>query len=263
MKIDGNSKRKLSKRKDPELALAYYQEEGISQDAVWEFLLTVLNSNFEEWRIANPKKNLKEFDFTLEKMSNSGCLVDLDKLNDVSKNVISRMDANTVYEKWHAWCMEYNPQYAELIEKYHDRTIKALNIGRNTEKPRRDLENWKQTCNFMSFYYEELFTIEDNMNSQCDENVSKAFFAEYIEKYNHDFSQAEWFNMVKTITEEMGFAVKPKDYKKNPDLYKGSIVHITNMIRIALTGRANAPDIWEVSQVLGEDIVRNRLSKWC
>lgn len=263
MKIEGNSKRKLSKRKDPELALAYYQEEGISQDAVWEFLLTVLNSNFEEWRIENPYKSYKEFEYTLEKMSNSGCLVDLDKLRDVSKNVISRMDAATVYKKWHDWCLDYNSSYAELLEKYHDRTIKALGIGRNTEKPRRDLENWKQTCEFMKFYYDELFEIEDDMYEQCDEEIIKSFFHMYSNRYKHEFTQTDWFDMVKGITEELGFAVKPKDYKKNPEMYKGSIVQITNMLRIALTGRANAPDIWEVSQVLGEEIVRKRILRWC
>ncbi|MBE5959570.1 MAG: glutamate--tRNA ligase [Lachnospiraceae bacterium] len=263
MKIDGNSKRKLSKRKDPELALAYYQEEGISQDAVWEFLLTVLNSNFEEWRIENPTKDYLEFEYSLDKMSNSGCLVDLDKLHDVSKNVIARMDADTVYEKWHEWCAQYNKSFAELIEKYKDRTLGALRIGRGGEKPRRDLVNWKQACEFMKFYYDELFVVEDDMNEQSDSETIKAFFNKYMEMYDHSFDQSEWFGMVKKITEELGFAVRPKDFKKNPDMYKGSIVQTTNMLRIALTGRANAPDVWEVSQVLGEDIVRDRISKWC
>lgn len=263
MKMEGNSRRKLSKRKDPELALAYYQEEGISQDAVWEFLLTVLNSNFEEWRIINPEQNYKEFEFTLEKMSTSGCLVDLDKLRDVSKNVISRMSAEDVYKKWYAWCKEYNNEFAKLLEKYQERAIKALNIGRGVEKPRRDLENWKQACCFMSFYYDETFSVNDDMFAQADEKIVKLFFNEYLNNYDHNLDQKEWFDMIKKITVRLGFAVKPKDYKKNPELYQGSIVHITNMLRIALTGRANAPDIWEVSQVLGEKIVRDRIAKWC
>ena len=142
MKMDGESKRKLSKRKDPELALSYYQQEGISQDAVWEFLLTLLNSNFEEWRLANPDADYKEFPYTLEKMSISGALVDLDKLRDISKNVICHMTAEQVYSKWLEWCEKYNQEFAELIKKYPERTLSALNVGKGGNKPRKDLETW-------------------------------------------------------------------------------------------------------------------------
>lgn len=263
MKVDGNSKRKLSKRKDPELALSFYQKEGISQDAMWEYLLTVLNSNFEEWRNEHPLMNYKSFPFSLEKMSNSGCLVDLQKLRDISKNVISRMTASEVYDRWYIWCLEYNKDYAKLIHENKERTLCALSIGRGIEKPRRDIENWKQACDFMSFYYEELFTIVDDMTEQADNDTIKKFFNMYLNGYNFDDDSSKWFEKVKKITNDLGFAVKPKDYKKSPELFKGSIVQITNMLRIALTGRANAPDIWEVSQVLGSEIVKNRLKRWC
>lgn len=262
MKMEGTGKRKLSKRKDPELALSYYQQEGISSDAIWEFLLTVLNSNFEEWRIANPDADYRDFPYSLEKMSISGALVDLDKLRNISKDVIGRMTADDVYKNWLGWCDEYNKDFAELIRKYPERTIAALNVGKGGNKPRKDLETWKQACSFMSFYYDETFAVSDDMPAECDEETRKLFFAKYLESYNHGDDSSEWFAKVKTITEELGFAVKPKDYKKNPEQYKGSIVHITNMLRIALTGHANAPDIHEVSHVLGEDIVRNRLEKW-
>lgn len=262
MKMDGESKRKLSKRKDPELALSYYQQEGISQDAVWEFLLTLLNSNFEEWRLANPDADYKEFPYTLEKMSISGALVDLDKLRDISKNVICHMTAEQVYSKWLEWCEKYNQEFAELIKKYPERTLSALNVGKGGNKPRKDLETWKQACDFMSFWYDETFKFEDEMSVECDDDTRKTFFAHYLETYNHADESSEWFAKVKEITQELGFAVKPKDFKKNPDQYKGSIINITNMLRIALTGRANAPDIWEVSHVLGEEIVRKRLEKW-
>ncbi|MCH5333776.1 MAG: glutamate--tRNA ligase, partial [Agathobacter sp.] len=263
MKMEGSSKRKLSKRKDPELALSYYQEEGISQDAVWEFLLMILNSNYEEWRIANPMSDYREFAYTLEKMSISGALVDLDKLKDVSKNVISQMTAEEVYEKWHHWCRSYDEEFAALIEKYKGRTVAALSVGRGGEKPRRDIETWKQACQFMSFYYDEKFEIVDAMPEECDEELIRSFFRKYLESFDYRDDSAAWFDKVKGLTEEFGFAVKPKDYKKNPDAYKGSIVHITNMLRVALTGRSNAPDIWEVTHVLGEEIARERLSKWC
>ena len=259
MKMDGESKRKLSKRKDPELALAYYQQEGISKDAVWEFLLTLLNSNYEEWRIANPEADYHDFPYSLDKMSVSGALVDLDKMRDISKNVICRMTAEQVRDGWLEWCSEYNRDFADLINNYPERTLGALNIGRGGPKPRRDIETWKQACDFMSFYYDETFRVTDNMPEECDEATVKEFFGKYLATYDHNYDSAAWFDKVKAITEEMGFAVKPKDYKKNPEQFRGSIVHITNMLRIALTGHANAPDIWEVSHVLGEEITRRRL----
>ncbi len=262
MKMDGASKRKLSKRKDPELALSYYQQEGISKDAVWEFLLTLLNSNYEEWRIANPDADYREFPYTVGKMSVSGALVDLDKMTDISKNVICRMSAQTVFDNWLEWCEQYNTEYAELIKKYPERTLAALNVGKGGAKPRKDIETWKQACDFMSFYYDEKFTVADEMPEECDEATRKLFFAKYLETYDHSDDSSAWFDKVKAITEELGFAVKPKDFKKNPEMFKGSIVHITNMLRIALTGHANAPDIHEVSHVLGEDIVRARLNAW-
>jgi glutamyl-tRNA synthetase len=264
MKIDEETggKRKLSKRKDPELALSYYQQEGISPDAIWEFLLTILNSNYEEWRLADQDADYRDFPYSLSKMSISGALVDLDKLRDISKNVIGRMSAEKIRDSWLAWCDEYNKDFAALIRKYPERTLAALNVGRNAAKPRKDLETWKQSCDFMSFYYDETFKVCDDMPAECDEATRKLFFAKYLETYDHNDEQSVWFDKVKAITEELGFAVKPKDFKKNPDQYKGSIVHITNMLRIALTGHANAPDIHEVSHVLGEDIVIARLQKW-
>ncbi|MDE5884082.1 MAG: glutamate--tRNA ligase [Oscillospiraceae bacterium] len=262
MKIEDGKKRKLSKRKDPELALAYYQQEGICPDAVREFLLTLLNSNFEEWRMANPELDCQEFLYTIQKMSISGALVDLDKLRDISKDVLSRMPAETLYIGWLAWCKEYHPEFAELLIRYHDRSIAALNVGRTAKKPRKDLENWKQACEFMKFYYQETFAIQDEMPEEIDEATRKAVFAEYLKTYDHTDDSSQWFTKVKALTEKLGFAVKPKDYKKNPEQYKGNIVHVTNMLRIALTGRANAPDLWEVSHVLGEEIVRERLTAW-
>ncbi|MDE6706591.1 MAG: glutamate--tRNA ligase [Oscillospiraceae bacterium] len=262
MKIEDGKKRKLSKRKDPELALAYYQQEGICQDAVWEFLLTVLNSNFEEWRLANPELSYLDFEYSISKMSISGALVDLDKLKDISKEVLSRMPAEKLYSGWLDWCKQYDLEFAKLLETYPERTINALNVGRTAKKPRKDLENWKQACEFMRFYYQESFVLQDAMPEEIDEETRKLCFKLYLENYNHEDDSATWFAKVKALTEQLGCAVKPKDYKKNPDQYKGSIIHVTNMLRIALTGRANAPDIWEVSHVLGEEIVRNRLEKW-
>ena len=258
-KLEGSSKRKLSKRKDPELALAYYQQEGICQNAVWEFLLTLLNSNYEEWRAANPSVSYLSFPFSLSKMSGSGALVDLEKLNDISKSVICAMPADEIYIFLLDWCRVYNKPFADLLIKYRERTLLALNVGKNSAKPRKDLINWKQACDFLSFYFDETFKIEDELPVEIDDQTRRSFLTEYLDAYLHDDDPNEWFAKVKSLTEKLGFAAKPKDYKKTPELYKGSIVHTTNLLRIALTGRANAPDIWEVSHVLGEAVVRNRL----
>ncbi len=263
MKMENGGKRKLSKRKDPELALSYYQQEGICPDAVWEFLLGILNSNFEEWRIANPESDYHDFKFTLEKMSVSGALVDLEKLVDISKNVIGAMPAERIYKEWSEWCGLYNKEFAELLAKYKERSIAAINVGRGGKKPRKDLSGWKQACEFMSFYFDETFKITDEMPPEVDEQTRKQLMSRYLETYDHSDDPTAWFDKVKALTGELGFAVKPKDYKNNPEQYKGSIVHVTNILRTALTGRANAPDIWEVSHALGEEITRARLSKWC
>jgi glutamyl-tRNA synthetase len=262
LKEDDGKKRKISKRKDPEAAVSYYHEAGIPNKAVEEYLMGVANSGFEEWRAENPDKDIYEFPFSLSKMSISGALFDMDKLRDISKDTVCRMDAKDVYGQWLSWCEQYSEEYASLLKKYPERSVAALNVGRGGAKPRRDIEAWRQACDFMSFYYDETFKVEDDMNEQADETTRKEFFAKYLASYDHSDDSAAWFDKVKAITAELGFAVKPKDYKKDPDSYKGSIVHITNMLRIALTGRANAPDIHEVSHVLGEEIVRARLEKW-
>lgn len=264
MKIDEESggKRKLSKRKDPELALEYYQHEGISSDAIWEFLLTVLNSNYEEWHIANPDALYTEFPFSLEKMSISGALFDMEKLRNISKEVIGKMTPDVVFSHLKEWCNKYNKEFSELIEKYPERTLKALGVGKSGSKPRKDFISWKQTSDFLSFYYDELLKLKDKMPTEINEPDRKEFFSKYIASYSHTDTQDEWFDKVKKLSESLGYAVKVKEYKKNPELFKGSIVHVTNMLRIALTGMANAPDIWEVSHVLGEELTMNRLEKW-
>lgn len=261
-KLEDGNKRKLSKRKDPELSLDFYRKEGYYQGAVWEFLLTVLNSNFEEWRLADPERSYLDFEFSLDKMSSSGALVDLDKLCNISKDVIGRMPPSEVCEKWLCWCEEYDPAFAELIKKYRERTVNALGVGKSGNNPRKDIISFKQACEFMSFWYDETFKQTDEMPSEVDEATRVLFFEKYLASYDHSDDQSAWFDKVKQITDELGFAVKPKDYKKTPELYKGSIVHITNMLRIALTGRANAPDIWEISHVLDEELVKERIKKW-
>lgn len=260
MKMDGESKRKLSKRHDPELALAYYREEGYIPKAVWEYLLTVLNSNFEEWRIANPEAPISKFQFTLKKMSSSGALFDLAKFNDISKDVLSKLPAEEIYAGLTEWAQEYDEEFYNLLTKDKGYTLKALSIGRGVPKPRKDLVSFKQAKDFLSFYYNETFKIEDEYPERVDSETRKVLIEKYVETLDFNDDQETWFGKMRDIGESLGYAGKPKDFKKNPEAYKGSIVDISGVLRVAITGRQNAPDLWEVSQILGKETVLNRLN---
>lgn len=260
MKMDGETKRKLSKRKDPELGLGYYRAEGYLTEAVWEYLMTVLNSNFEEWRAEHPDSSIDDFEFTLEKMSNSGALFDIMKFDDISRELIFKMSPEDIYEKMSDWLKEYDPEFYGLFTRDKELTCKAINVGRDAARPRKDLTNWKQARQFLSIYYDESLKQE----APFPENVSDADRAEIIDRYLSGYDHADdnsaWFNKIREITADMGYAVKPKDFKKNPDMYKGSITDVSNVIRVAITGRTNSPDLWEICHIIGEDAMRRRVS---
>lgn len=260
MKMDGETKRKLSKRKDPELGLGYYRAEGYLTKAVWEYLMTVLNSNFEEWRAEHPDSSIDDFEFTLEKMSNSGALFDIMKFDDISRELIFKMSPEDIYEKMSDWLKEYDPEFYGLFTRDKELTCKAINVGRDAARPRKDLTNWKQARQFLSIYYDESLKQE----APFPENVSDADRAEIIDRYLSGYDHADdnsaWFNKIREITADMGYAVKPKDFKKNPDMYKGSITDVSNVIRVAITGRTNSPDLWEICHIIGEDAMRRRVS---
>lgn len=260
MKMDGETKRKLSKRKDPELGLGYYRAEGYLTEAVWEYLMTVLNSNFEEWRAEHPDSSIDDFEFTLEKMSNSGALFDIMKFDDISRELIFKMSPEDIYDKMSDWLKEYDPEFYGLFTRDKELTCKAINVGRDAARPRKDLTNWKQARQFLSIYYDESLKQE----APFPENVSDADRAEIIDRYLSGYDHADdnsaWFNKIREITADMGYAVKPKDFKKNPDMYKGSITDVSNVIRVAITGRTNSPDLWEICHIIGEDAMRRRVS---
>ncbi|HEX3075580.1 MAG TPA: glutamate--tRNA ligase family protein [Lachnospiraceae bacterium] len=259
MKMDGSSKRKLSKRKDPELALSYYQKEGYLPDALWKYILTILNSDFEEWADKNAKADYLDFPLSLARMSNSGALFDMDKLSDISKDIISRMTADEVYREWLHWADTWNQEYADCLRKNSELAIKALAIGRNGDNVRKDLVTWNQTCNFMGMYFAEYFKIEDTFPTNITDDERNLFLTLYLKTLDFNDSKDAWFDKVKGITTELGYAVNRKDYKRNPENYKGTIIDLTNILRMAITGRNNAPDIWDVSMALGEKCVRERL----
>ena len=253
MKFDGGVKRKLSKRKDPELSLDFYKSEGYLPGAVWEYMMTVLNSNFEQWRIENPHTPIDEFKFTTEKMGNSGSLFDIDKLNDVSKNYIATLDAQTVYDHITAWAKDCDAEYFNMLTEDKAFTLAMIAIGRGGEKPRKDIKNWKQSKEFYSFFFDNTFAPEDPYPENVSEDDRKEILKKYLKTYDHSDDQSTWFSKIRIIGEEMGYAPQPKLYKKNPELYKGHVGDVSGVIRIAITGRSNSPDVWCIQQVLGEN----------
>lgn len=260
MKIDeetGN-KRKLSKRKDPELSLDYYRQEGYMPEAVREYLLTILNSNYEEWRIENPDTPAEEFLFTAEKMSNSGALFDLNKLNDVSKDVLVKLPASRLCQFMTEWSREFNPEILPLFEGQEEYIEKILDLGRDGKKPRKDLVYGKQIFQFINYFFDDYFKIEDAYpeNAAAD---AKIILEKYLETYDHSDDQSQWFDKIRTITEELGYAVRPKDFKKNPDQYKGHVGDVSTVVRIAVMGRSQSPDVWEIQQILGEERTKARI----
>ncbi len=259
MKIDNGVKRKLSKRKDPELSLDYYKSEGYLPGAVWEYLMTVLNSNYEQWRMDNPEKDVKEFPFTTAKMGISGSLFDIDKLNDVSKNYLATLDSETVYNYITDWAKECDEEYYNLLTRDRDFALRMIGIGRGGEKPRKDVSHWKQSKDFYSFFFDELFRMEDNYPEKVSMEDRKIILQKYMETYNHTDDQSTWFSKVREIGETLGYAPQPKLYKKNPELYKGHVGDVSGVIRVAVTGRTNSPDIWCIQQVLGEERSMQRI----
>ena len=258
MKIgeDGN-KRKLSKRKDPELSLDFYRREGYHPAAVREYLLTILNSNYEEWRIENPDAPAEDFRFSTEKMSSSGALFDLDKLNDVSKNALLHIDAHELAGWLKSWSDEFAPEY-DYVFRDMDHLAQILDLGRHDARPRADLVYAKQIMDFIGYFFDEAFEIKDGYPAEAAADAD-AIIRSYLDSYDHSDDNEQWFGKIRQIAVDMGYAAKPKDYKKNPDDYKGHVGHVSTVIRIALMGRAQSPDVWAIQQIMGEDMVRARL----
>lgn len=261
MKMDGGSKRKLSKRKDPELALDFYNAEGYPVPSVLEYLMTLLNSNFEDWRIANPTAPMDDFQFTTKKMGNSGSLFDIDKLKDVSKNTISVMSADEVYNEVTGWAKDYDQQLYTLLTGDEQKAKAIFAIGRGGAKPRKDIAIWSEVKDYLAFFYDELYVPA----VEYPKNVAKEDAIAILTRYKDIYSPADdgdtWFNKVRELGETLGFAAKPKDYKKNPDQFKGHVGDVSQVIRLAITGRTNSPDLCSVMQILGETTCQQRLDE--
>ena len=261
LKLDNGNKRKISKRKDPEAALTYYHSQGYPVAAVREYLMTLLNSNFEEWRLANPEADIEEFKFTTKKMSVSGSLFDLDKLNDVSKNVISRLTAEEVYDFTLAWAKENDEEFAKILDSDKDYAVSILSIGRGGKKPRKDIALWSEVKNYMSFFYDELFVRTEAIPESFYGDDIAAVLNDFCNSYDENTDQSEWFNNIKAIAEKNGFCPDMKQYKASPESYKGSVADVSMFLRVAVTGRMNSPDLYEVMKILGRERVLSRVSK--
>ena len=266
MKNDNGNKRKLSKRKDPEAAVSYYKELGIPSLAVKEYLLNIANSNFENWRKQNKEASIEEFDFKLNKMSVSGALFDMVKLLDVSKIVISKMTAEEVYEKAIRWAQTYDEELYELLSKDKEYTLKVLGIERGNQKPRKDIAKWSDLkFNIEYMYNEEFEKVKNNYELQTinnKEDIRKILDLYAEEYFNIDDDKQTWFNKMKEVAGKMGYAKEVKEFKANPEQYKAHVGDVSTVIRIALTGRTNTPDMYEIMQVLGKEEVISRLKNF-
>ena len=258
MKMDGNSKRKLSKRKDPELALTFYKAEGFPVEAVYEYIMTLLNSNYEDWRRANPTAPATDFKFSPKKLNPAGNLFDYAKLTDVSKNEIAKMDAAKVYALLTAWAKEYDPDFGEKLAADADYATKILAIGRGGKKPRKDLATWKDAKDYMGFFYDEYLEKPAFAEKFSTETVRTAL-EKFLAVYDYSDDSGVWFDKVKAITEEMGFTTDMKAYKADPDAFPGTVSDISTFIRQAVTGKTNSPDLYTVMQILGYERTVQRI----
>lgn len=263
MKIDeeDGTKRKLSKRKDPEAAVSYFVEEGYPKEALVEYLMGLLNSNFEDWRRANPTADVFSFPFNLKKMSPSGCLFDLVKFSDVSKNVISVMKAQTVFDRVYNWARSYDSELYKLFSEDTEKAVAILNIDRENPKPRKDIAKWSEVKDYISYFYNDLY----KENYELPERITAEDASKIIEAYKSVYSLNDdkqvWFDKIKALCEPLGFTPNVKEYKKNPEAFKGHVGDVSTVIRIALTGRTNTPDLHAIMQILGEAEINERLEK--
>ena len=261
MKEENGGKRKLSKRKDPEAAVTYYAEQGYPQESVNEYMMTLANSNFEDWRRANKDEDISKFPFNLKKMSVSGALFDLVKLTDVSKNVICTMPAQKVFELSYEWAKEYNPLLASLYEQNTERATAILNIDRENKKPRKDIAKWSDIPDYISYMYDETFNECYDLTGNATPSLAIKVLEEYIKVVDLSDDKDAWFSRMKDICPLVDCTPNVKEYKAEPEKFAGHIGDVSTIIRVALTGRTNTPDLFAITSLLGEKTVKARLEK--
>ena len=260
MKEDNGGKRKLSKRKDPEAAVSYFTEEGYPKEAVLEYLLTLANSQYEDWRKQNKTADLHDYKFAMKNMSKSGALFDLVKLNNVSGEVISRFPAEKLYEYVLEWANEFDKEFAEKLIANKDKAVTFFGVDRSGNKPRKDITQWKGVAKYMDYIFSDVFECEAIENIAAEDQ--KAVLAKYATVFDVNHTKDEWFATMKSICEELGFSPDVKAYKADPSAFKGHVGDISTIVRVALTGRKNTPDLYSIMAILGTDEIKARLNKY-
>lgn len=253
MKLDGGAKRKISKRKDPEAAVHFFAEQGYMSECVIEYLMTIAASDFEDWRRANPDKSYKDFKFNLKKMSVSGALFDPLKLIDVSKNRVCRLSSTQMYALVTDWAKEFDKEFYEILTRNPDYTKAVFAIDRDVPKPRKDIAKWNEVKEYFSYMFDELYSPDFTLPENISKEDAVAFLNEYKSVYSDTDDKQTWFNKIKEIAPKLQFASETKEYKANPEKYKGHAGDLSTVLRIAITGRRNTPDLCSIMQVLGKN----------
>ena len=263
MKQEGETKRKLSKRKDPEAAMSYYAELGIPVEAVHLYLMTIANTNFEAWYDQNKDKSIDDFKFDFKKISSSGALFDLEKLINISRNYIAYLKAEEVYDNVLSWSKTYDNEFYEILSNHKDYSIGIFSIERYQKKPRKDYSSWSSIKKNIWYMYDELYhDFEYDYQTITDKSEIKKILELYINKYYNELDDKDtWFNKIKELCDELGYASNMKDYKENPDNYKGSVADVSTVIRVSLTSSSMTPDLYEIMKLFGKDRIIKRLNK--
>lgn len=264
MKEDEGGKRKLSKRKDPEAAVSYYTQIGVPKEAVTEYLLNIANSNFELWRKQNSDASIDEFELQLNKMSVSGALFDIVKILDIAKTVISKYTADSIYEEATNWAKTYDEELYKLLQD-KEYALKVFGIERGNAKPRKDIAKWSDVKENIEYMYDEEFYKKERTyeyQKVTDKELINKIIKLYMEKYyNENDDKQTWFDKIKDLAEEVGFAREVKEWKKEPEKWPGHVGDISTVLRVALTSKANTPDMYEIMEVLGKTRIFKRFEE--
>lgn len=262
LKKDGDTIRKISKRKDPEASMSYYKEKGYPKEALIESLMTIINSNYEQWHTANPEKSYLDFEFSAKKMSSTGgALYDIEKLNNISKNYISKLKAIDVYNGVLEWSKEYDLEFYNILSNNKDYSISIFNIEREQKKPRKDYENYSSIKGQIWYMFDELWnkeTKEYDLKTITDLNEIKNILNKYIEIYEEQDDKETWFNKIKSLCDELGYASDMKAYKLNPENYKGNVADVSTVLRVCLTTKSMTPDLYDIMKILGKERMKKR-----
>ena len=260
---ENGNKRKISKRYDPEADMRYYFEKGYPIEAVFEYLLNLISSSFEPWRINNPTLSWKEFKFGIDDITAVSPVLDMVKFTDIAKNIVATFTAEEVYERTLAWAKEYDVQFAEYLEKNKQYAIKVFEIDRYKEKPRKDIEMWSRIPEYYSFMFNPYFKCDDIKDFEIEKEKfekAKEVVSLYKKIVNANDDKETWFNKIKEMANDLGYATNNKEYKQNPELYKGNVATVCEFIRVALTGKKDSLDLFSIISTIGQEETEKRLA---